>query len=126
MEEDDYAVTGIDDPLELLGDEDPGDNIPVSYHNALVFNETYQNHLHGLLDTLQEALQQNGCRQEEIESELIELEQGRSIDHHRRSEDLNPCVSGSSNLLSSNPLASSTRKATMCIFAAPYFKVNLQ
>ena len=124
-EEDYYAGAGIDDHLELLGEEDPGDNIPVSYHNALVFNETYQNHLHGMINTLQEALQQNRDRQEDIEAELVELEQGRTLDHHRKHGDINLGANGSSNLLPSNPLASSTRKATMCIFAAPYFKVNL-
>lgn len=125
FDEDEYTGTRIDDQLEFLAEGDPDDNIPVSYPNTLVFNETYQNHLHGMLDTLQEALQENRKRQEEIEIELVELEQGRTLDYHRRHYEQDASVTGSSNLLPSNPLASNTRKATVSIFAAPYFKVRL-
>ena len=120
----DYVGTDIDDNLELLCEDDPGGNIPISYHNALVFNETYQNDLHGMLNTLQEALQQNRFRQEELETELVELEQGRSLDQHLRNVGSNSTANEHVKLLPSNPLASSTRKNTVCIFAAPYFKVN--
>ena len=126
FDEDEYTGTKIDDQLEFLADGDPDENIPVSYPNALVFNETYQNHLYGMLDTLQESLQENRNRQAEIELELVELEQGRSLlDHHRRSHEVDGSVTGSSILLPSNPLSSSTRKATVSIFAAPYFKVRI-
>jgi hypothetical protein len=125
FDEDEYTGTRIDDQLEFLAEGDPDDNIPVSYPNTLVFNETYQNHLYGMLDTLQEALQENRKRQEEIEIELVELEQGRNLDYHRRQFGQDSSVTGSSNLLPSNPLASNTRKATVSIFAAPYFKVKL-
>ena len=125
FDEDDYTGTKIDDQLEFLADGDPDENIPVSYPNALVFNETYQNHLYGMLDTLQESLQENRNRQAEIELELVELEQGRTLDHHKRSNEVDGSVTGSSILLPSNPLASSTRKATVSIFAAPYFKVRM-
>ena len=124
LDEDEYTGTRIDDQLEFLAEGDPDENIPVSYPNALVFNETYQNHLYGMLDTLQEALQENRKRQEEIEIELVELEQGRTLDSHRRQYEQDASVTGSSSLLPSNPLASNTRKATVSIFAAPYFKVK--
>ena len=124
LDDDEYTGTKIDDQLEFLEEGDPDQNIPVSYPNALVFNETYQNHLYGMLDTLQEALQENRKRQEEIEIELVELEQGRTLDHHRRQYEQDTIITGSSSLLPSNPLASNTRKATVSIFAAPYFKVT--
>ena len=123
LDDDEYTGTRIDDQLEFLAG-DPDENIPVSYPNALVFNETYQNHLYGMLHSLQESLQENRNRQEEIEIELAELEQGRDLDYHRRQYEKDASVIGSTNLLSSNPLASNTRKATVSIFAAPYFKVR--
>ena len=116
------ACTKIAEQLEFIGDGEPDDNIPISYQNALVFNETYQNHLHSVLDMLQESLQDNRNRQEEIELDLVELEQGRTIDYHRKQE-ADQRQEGSA-FLPSNPLASNTRKAAVSIFAAPYFKVN--
>ena len=121
--ENENACTRIAEQLEFIADGEPDDNIPISYQNALVFNETYQNHLHSVLDMLQEALQNNRNRQEEIESDLVELEQGRTIDYHKKQE-IDQKQEGSSSLLPSNPLASNTRKAAVSIFAAPYFKVN--
>ena len=122
-EEDEYIETGMEDNLELLGDDEMNpDDIPVSYHNALVFNETYQNHLHGILETLYSSLRTNHDRQEELEREIYELEEGRSLDNDRGGS-ADPNFS-SLKLLPTNPLAFSARKATMCIFAAPYFKVN--
>ena len=121
--ENENTCTRIDEQLELLADGETDDNIPISYSNALVFNETYQNHLHSVLDMLQDALQANRNRQEEIELDLVELEQGRTLDHHRK-QDIIQKIDGSA-LLPSNPLASNTRKAAVSIFAAPYFKVNI-
>ena len=86
-------------------------------YGALVFNETYQHHLNAVLETLQEALQENQNRQLEIESELAELEQGRELSEAKGIK--------TDSLLPSNPLASNNRKATVSIFAAPYFKVSL-
>ena len=123
LQEDENACTRIAEQLEFIADGEPDDNIPISYQNALIFNETYQNHLHSVLDMLQEALQDNRNRQEEIELDLVELEQGRTIDHHRKQE-IDLKQEGSSALLPSNPLASNTRKAAVSIFAAPYFKVK--
>ena len=77
--EDDYTASKIDDQLDFSVDADPDTNIDISYQNALVFNETYQHHLNTVLETLQEALQENQNRQLEIESELEELEQGRLL-----------------------------------------------
>ena len=119
--EDDYTASRIDDQLDFSVDADPDDNIDISYQNALVFNETYQHHLNVVLETLMEALQENQNRQLEIESELAELEQGRELSEYNKK------YSGikTDSLLPSNPLASNNRKATVSIFAAPYFKVSL-
>ena len=122
--EEEYTGTRIDDQWELLGDGDADDNIPVSYPNALVFNETYQNHLYSMLDMLNEALQDNRYRQQEIDVELIQLEQGKTLNEHGRLHGANTTINGSCDFLPSNPLAGSTRKATVSIFAAPYFKVK--
>ena len=122
--ENENACTRIAEQLEFIGDGEPDDNIPISYQNALVFNETYQDHLHSVLDMLQESLQDNRNRQEEIELDLVELEQGRTIDYHRKQE-ADQRQEGSA-FLPSNPLASNTRKAAVSIFAAPYFKVNIK
>ena len=119
--EDDYTASRIDDQLDFSVYADPDDNIDISYQNALVFNETYQHHLNVVLETLMEGLQENQNRQSEIESELAELEQGREL------SESNKKYSGikTDSLLPSNPLASNNRKATVSIFAAPYFKVSL-
>ena len=119
--EEDYTASRIDDQLDFSVYADPDDNIDISYQNALVFNETYQHHLNVVLETLMEALQENQNRQLEIESELAELEQGRELSEYNKK------YSGikTDSLLPSNPLASNNRKATVSIFAAPYFKVSL-
>ena len=119
--EDDYTASKIDDQLDFSVDADPDTNIDISYQNALVFNETYQHHLNSVLETLQEALQENQNRQLEIESELEELEQGRLLSEcNKKYSEIK-----TDSLLPSNPLASNNRKATVSIFAAPYFKVSL-
>ena len=119
--EDDYTASKIDDQLDFSVDADPDTNIDISYQNALVFNETYQHHLNCVLETLQEALQENQNRQLEIESELEELEQGRLLSEcNKKYSEIK-----TDSLLPSNPLASNNRKATVSIFAAPYFKVSL-
>ena len=119
--EDDYTASRIDDQLDFSVDADPDTNIDISYQNALVFNETYQHHLNSVLETLQEALQENQNRQLEIESELEELEQGRLLSEcNKKYSEIK-----TDSLLPSNPLASNNRKATVSIFAAPYFKVSL-
>ena len=123
--ENENTCARIDEQLDLLADGEADGNIPISYNNALIFNETYQNHLHSMLDMLQDALQANRNRQEEIELDLVELEQGRTLDYHRKQE-IEQRLNGSSALLPSNPLASNTRKAAVSIFAAPYFKVTIQ
>ena len=119
--EDNYTASRIDDQLDFSVDADPDTNIDISYQNALVFNETYQHHLNAVLETLQEALQENQNRQLEIESELEELEQGRLLSEcNKKYSEIK-----TDSLLPSNPLASNNRKATVSIFAAPYFKVSL-
>ena len=107
--------------MEIGDDEMNPDDIPVSYHNALVFNETYQNHLHTVIENLYAALQANRNRQVELEHELHELESGQSLDDN---------IQGGGHTLASsltsNTSAICTKKAALCVFAAPYFKVGLQ
>ena len=65
-------------------------NIPVSYENALVLNETYQNTLHELMENLEISLRENRVRQKELASEINDLEAGRKlVEGGSQEEDLN-------------------------------------
>lgn len=96
-----------EEEVSFLDDMDEDDDIPVSYHNALVLNETYQNQLTDLLEVLQEALQENKSRQDDLSNEQRDLQAGLSV----KSYEDRP---------------KSLWKTSLTIFNAPYFKdVNL-
>jgi len=104
------------------------DDIPVSYHNALVLNETYQNHLHEVVDHLMASLRENRCRQKELRKEIRNLESGRSggvelssAEHEQPPRPLH-LLGNEDELGGESASAQAARKAALTVFASPYFK----
>lgn len=93
-----------EDELQMLNvDEIEEGDIPVSYHNALILNETYQNAVLEAIEALQLALERNQNRQEALSHELEELQKGHMT------------VAAQASLPQSE-------KRFINVFSSPYFK----
>ena len=101
--DDDY----YDDEDNYLDNEN---DIPISYHNALILNEQYQEELRNFIETLEDSLKENELRQVKLSQEIEELSLGRPINQNHKDRHQN-------NILARNPVT---------VFHAPYFKdINL-
>ncbi|XP_059093957.1 snRNA-activating protein complex subunit 4 homolog [Tigriopus californicus] len=93
-----------DNETQMLNmDEIEEGDIPISYHNALILNETYQNSVLEAIEILNVALERNHSRQEELTFELGELQKGNVTARVQSNLGLND-------------------KRQMNVFSAPYFK----
>ena len=106
-----------EDDLEIDSDEEPDfidqNDIPVSFHNALVLNENYQQELKQMLQLVSEALTTNLNRQARLKEEID------MIDNNKK-----PNVGNwKASILPQNPVIA---RNPVTVFYAPYFKdVNL-
>merc|ERR1712029_320962 len=119
-EAEEEMVVYMDDD-EMEGNDD---DIPVSYQNALVLNETYQNTLHELLDHLESSLRENRLRQRVLDTEIFELNAGKKVvDGAAEDLKLRPLHISAKDDSAKVPLADSAiKKATLSVFSSPYFK----